>query len=119
MLCLRRSYMHAVTRLILSIFVIICFLLLAPAAVAQNGCQPFKVPPGPEWGDFVSNIWFTQGDVTLAGDTLHVFVTISPTEEFPLLPGKKGNTMQGTETALYDFGSAGSFQTDITFTVQH
>lgn len=106
-------------RALVCAIIIAAFLLFVPAVAAQNGCEPFKLPPGPEWGDFVSNVWYTGGDVALRGETLSVSVTIFPTADFPVLLGKKGNLMKGTETALYDFGSAGSFQTDIKFTVEH
>jgi hypothetical protein len=111
--------MNRVFTVILSLLIICVVLLFVPASAAQTGCEPFKVPPGPEWGDFITNVWYTGGDIAIGGDTLRSAVTIYPTDDFPILLGKKGNVMKGTETALYDFGPAGSFRTDITFTVEH
>ena len=101
------------------LWVIVAFaLIMAPAATAQSACSPFKIPAGPEWGDFTSNIWYTEGDVDIAGELFHVSVSIYPTDEYPVLRGKTGQAMQGTEFAVYDFGTSGSFITDARFVVE-
>jgi hypothetical protein len=101
-----------------SVAVILLITLAAPAA-GQNGCSPFNIPAGPEWGDFTSNIWHTGGEVMIAGAPREVVVTIYPTNEWPALRGQPAHVMQGTEYAEYDFGDYGSFITDISFVVQH
>jgi hypothetical protein len=92
-------------------------MLLSVPAAAQNGCTPFKVPPAPEWGDFITNIWYSNGDVFIAGEKFDLNLTIWSVD-FRMV-GKKGNTSQGVEKALYDFGAAGTFQTEIRYVIQH
>ncbi len=105
------------SKIILGILVAVLVMLVVSPASAQNGCTPFKIPPGLEWGDFITNIWYSEGDVFIAGEQLHLELTIW-SGDFRLT-GLEGNTMQGVETALYDFGQAGTFQTNIKYVIQH
>jgi len=86
-------------------------------AMAQNGCMAFSVPAGPESGNFITGIWTAEGPAYLGHKAVNV--KISVLDYGGLGVGKKSNTFKGTEVATYDFGDNNTFQTFITYVVEH
>jgi hypothetical protein len=91
-------------------------LVYPPTALAQ-GCAAFDIPSGPEYGNFNTGIWYAEGPAVLGHEAMFVKISVQDLGAFPL--GQKGNTMKGTETAVYDFGSGDTFQTAISYVVEH
>jgi hypothetical protein len=98
---------------LLALFAVVC----TPAAPVQGGCAAFYVPAGPETGNFITGIWQAEGSVFIGQEELYVEVSVQDDGGFGL--GKKGNAYKGTEVATYNFGKSGSFQTEITYVVEH
>lgn len=84
------------TLLAILTIVIFGFLLIVPAALAQDQCVPFG---GTIYGWQNGDSWFGMGDFTVAKDVMHATVT-DPNTGFKNL----GDIWLGTEEATFDFG---------------
>ena len=102
---------------LLVMFAVLLALVCTPSALAQKGCEPFYVPAGPEYGNFITGIWYAEGPAFLGHEQLYVNLLVQDLGYLAL--GEKGNTAKGTESAFYDFGKAGSFRTSISYVVEH
>jgi hypothetical protein len=100
---------------------IVLFSLIAmvctPAALAQKGCAAFDIPAGPEYGNFATGVWKAEGWASLGHE--HLYVKISVQDLGGSTLGKKGNVSKGTELAFYDFGNGDTFQTLVSYVVEH
>jgi hypothetical protein len=106
--------------LIIAVSAMLVFVCM-PAAVAQNGCAPFYMPPGPlgsETGNFITGVWTAHGQAFLGHQPFSIEIVFQDSFTSVLL-GKGGNTLQGEEKGIYDFGNGDTFKTTVTYVVQH
>ena len=103
--------------MIFTAFLAMIAMVCSPAALAQKGCTAFDMPAGPEYGNFISGVWYAEGSAFLGHEQLYVKISVQDHGGFVL--GKKGNVAKGTEDALYDFGHNDTFRTTISYVVEH
>ena len=99
----------------------ILVLAYAPAALAQDGCAAFYMPPGPpgsETGNFLTGVWEAHGTAFIAHQAFTVNILFQDSFTSVLL-GQKGNTLKGKEEGTYDFGNNDTFKTTVDYVVQH
>jgi hypothetical protein len=98
-------------------FLAVVGTVCTPTALAQKGCAALYFPAGPEYGNFITGVWNAEGPAFLGKEELYVKISVQDLGFSPV--GKKGNTAKGTEIATYDFGNGNTFQTSITYVVEH
>jgi hypothetical protein len=106
--------------LAIAVLAIVVFVFM-PAALAENGCAAFYMPPGPmgsETGNFITGVWNAHGTAFLAHQAFSVSIVFQDSFTSVLL-GKKGNTMHGEEKGTYDFGNGDTFKTAVNYVSQH